>query len=403
MRDDALDAEVVRLRRRSVRIVLAVWVPLLLLGAGALVWVLDPFGLRPGCAPDAPPAEASKGPGWSGLAPAPLPTVMGSAMAWTGDDLVVYGGDAAGGRDRCVTGSAAAYDPSTGAWRSVADPPFKPLYQPQMLTIPNGVFTVGQPCTSQRTPQNTDPGCRPGGLAAAVYHPSDDRWEKLDVDPEVLDGTGGDDLPFIAGWDGVHVVLRSSDRLISYNPTTNEWQRWPLPPRQFFDGMCVVDGAVVAVDVFRPDIVIDKVEDRVDRSPLVSVSRNGSPWSPAISSHTGTGPSPAEAPVCAGNTVLVDNVAFDSEATSWRPSAAPPAEIGYFQDGQVAWTGDRLAIIENNTAATYEPRTDTWSVLGRTDKPNSWQPVWADGALVYQDPRAPTPGALIAAEIPAGA
>lgn len=395
-----VDDEAARLRRRSIRIVLMVWVPLLVLAAGVLVWRVDPFGVRPGCAPSPPAVADAAGPGWDGLADAPLPVIAGSAKAWTGDELVVYGGDAGIGRDTCPTAAGAAYDPSNGSWRRIADAPFAPLYQVQGLATPAGVFVTGQPCSSQRTPEDSIPGCEPGGLAAAMYDPQRDRWDEIGVTDDAFAGLPNEHVVYVLGWDGDQVVLRAPDRLLAYDPAADEWHRWPAPPTRFGDGLCVVDGGVVAVDVFRPDIIVDEVEDREDTSPTVSVSHAGSAWSAPISSGTGAGPSPAASPVCAGDDVLVIDVSFDSTTLRWTSVSPAPPQVGYFQGGQTAWTGDRLAIVTQNALSTYEPSTDAWAVLGPADAAGSWMPLWTGDALVYEDPDPSGRRVLVAVAVP---
>lgn len=231
--DDAL----ARARTRTIRIAIAVWVPLLLAGVGVAAWVLDPFEWQTGCAPSASAVDDAAGPGWDGLSDAPVATVRASAVAWTDDEMIVLGGNAGVGREVCPVRDGAAYDPTTGSWRTLSTPPFDPLYQVQAQWTGDELFVVGQPCSSQATPEDSVPGCRPGGLAAAGYDPDRDRWRKIDIDADVSDGLDDDAVLYIVGWDGDEVILRGPDRLVAFSPAGDRWRRLPDVPPQFRDGL----------------------------------------------------------------------------------------------------------------------------------------------------------------------
>src|SRR5262245_22108107 len=57
------------------------------------------------------------------LPPAPIPAVNGSAMVWTGTELIVWGGLV--DDEPCCSRSqdGAAFDPAAGTWRPIAPPP----------------------------------------------------------------------------------------------------------------------------------------------------------------------------------------------------------------------------------------------------------------------------------------
>src|SRR5690348_1640811 len=56
---------------------------------------------------------------WSELPPAPISARANPAVAWTGQQLLVWGGEAPSARDDTVYGDGAAYDPSTKTWTTL--------------------------------------------------------------------------------------------------------------------------------------------------------------------------------------------------------------------------------------------------------------------------------------------
>lgn len=97
---------------------------------------------------------------WSELPPPPLEGRSRAAVAWTGTELVVWGGT---GRTR-VFDDGAAYDPAAGTWRTIAPSPLSPRHGATALSTGALVLVVGG-------------GDNAGGLDdTAYYDPGLDRW-----------------------------------------------------------------------------------------------------------------------------------------------------------------------------------------------------------------------------------
>jgi hypothetical protein len=98
---------------------------------------------------------------WRSIAPAPLPPDRYSGV-WTGSELIVVGGGEA-----TVTG--AAYDPATDAWRTVSPPPIA-LVRYQLAWTGQRVLAVGGERTGEATEQQ---------FRALAYEPGSDTWVDL--------------------------------------------------------------------------------------------------------------------------------------------------------------------------------------------------------------------------------
>lgn len=164
------------------------------------------------------------------IPPAPIASRSGATGAWTVDELIVCCGIAAAG-DR--TDTAAAYNVSTGMWRTLADPPAALV----------GRYAAG--VWHQRCP-NVEAECDPdrppidfvvvsGGVAqpteVATYDTRSDRWRTIDGAP---DGIGTQ--PEIA-WTGTDLILwkraahgDGADSGYRYDPATDTWGELPPLP-----------------------------------------------------------------------------------------------------------------------------------------------------------------------------
>jgi hypothetical protein len=137
----------------------------------------------------------------------PLEPRDGSALAWTGSELVVWGGAiepvnrGLTGPDRQFT-DGAAYNPSTHTWRTMAAGPL-----PSSLSTPVAVST-GDAVVIAR------------GTSVARWDPDRNTWKQLDDAPAAVS-----DLAFVGPQ---HVVSVSANAVL--DPTTGGWQPLPTPP-----------------------------------------------------------------------------------------------------------------------------------------------------------------------------
>jgi hypothetical protein len=116
----AVPPAVVRKPRDRRPLLVAAAVLLVATGAATAVWALRSTGDGPTPAVDTV-EETGEPAGWQTLDPGPLDPREASALVWTGDELVVWGG----AREQSTDGfsDGAAYDPETASWRTLSPSP----------------------------------------------------------------------------------------------------------------------------------------------------------------------------------------------------------------------------------------------------------------------------------------
>jgi hypothetical protein len=181
----------------------AVWT-----GEELLVWGGDGH-LDDGAAYD--PAAGT----WREMAPSPLAARELPAAAWTGEELLVWGGD--GHLD-----DGAAYDPATDTWRPL---PPAPIDGRAPLSVWTGreLIVWG---TVQRSGVPRD---------GAAYDPATDTWRAIADGPIGLTDataawTGDEMIVFGAELDGNNVPSTPTAIGAAYDPVTDTWRRLPDSP-----------------------------------------------------------------------------------------------------------------------------------------------------------------------------
>jgi hypothetical protein len=160
---------------------------------------------------------------WAVLAHSPLGTRYGATFISDGQELLEFGGTAAGPDRGTPQDSGAAYDPARRRWRPIAAVPavVEPVDAASVWTG-NEVFVFGG------SPSSHQPGT--GCCVAGLYTPATDRWT---VSPKApLDEL---EAP-LAVWSGTSVILaglhsgtQQQLEVASYTPATNTWTRLTLP------------------------------------------------------------------------------------------------------------------------------------------------------------------------------
>jgi len=140
------------------------------------------------------------------LDPGPLAARADAAVAWTGEELVVWGGDIEAfnqglpGPDRQF-GDGAAYDPATRRWRTMSDGPLPTNDQtPRAVATAQGVVIAR-------------------GTDVALWNPKTNSWRKLDDAPSAVS-----DLTFT----GTEVMSAGANAALDLN--AGRWQSFPEPP-----------------------------------------------------------------------------------------------------------------------------------------------------------------------------
>jgi N-acetylneuraminic acid mutarotase len=209
-------------------VLLAVGVPALLLGghrpapaptAKLPGYLVPTVGAYPTGGPAG--AAALAGGHWTALPPAPIAGRDGSTVAWTGSQMLIWGGTSADGEHMYADG--AAYDPATDRWQTLPAAPLSARAGAASVWTGTELFVWGG---------NTDPT----HVAAdgALYDPATGTWRP--VPPGPLSGRGY----ATALWTGSEVVVvggipadgtpRVGLDAAAYDPATGTWQRLPDVP-----------------------------------------------------------------------------------------------------------------------------------------------------------------------------
>lgn len=156
---------------------------------------------------------------WDRIAPSPLDARVLAASAWTGAEVLIWGGSA----DPDLAGfldDGAAYDPAADTWRELPQAPISPR-------APLSVWT-GREFLLWGTAVRVDARPRDG----AAYDPVANSWRGIAPAPiELTDATaswtGKEMIVFGAALHGGNKPETETAIGAAYNPTTDEWRRIP--------------------------------------------------------------------------------------------------------------------------------------------------------------------------------
>jgi hypothetical protein len=159
-----------------------------------------------------------------GFSPGSVTNAGGAPGFWTGAELL-------------IPISGLAFDPSTETWRTIAPSPLADRAWATYVWAGDEVFGWGG-CWEERAKQQCDESNT--GLIGdgAIYDPQTDTWRSLPPSP--LDPA----VHVQAGWTGSEVVMAVTDprpnatgpNAAAFNPTTNTWRTLPdvpLSPRRY--------------------------------------------------------------------------------------------------------------------------------------------------------------------------
>lgn len=131
-------------------------------------------------------------------------------MVWTGEDLIVWGGEASDQGPAFADG--AAYNPSTNTWRLIAESPLSPRTFHVAVWTGNEMLIVA------------GFGERDG----AAYDPATDSWRSIQDPPVPLESPSRYES---AGsvWTGQELIIWeiSSDQVAAYAPDLDTWRTLP--------------------------------------------------------------------------------------------------------------------------------------------------------------------------------
>ena len=346
---------------------------------------------------------------WSSLPSAELGGRWHGASAWTGKELVVWGG-VNRSVDHVVSAMSdgAAFDPALGTWRSIASAPAGLAGSVQaaawsgdeLVVVANGVQTTAsqgaryRPASDSWLPMAPSPlGSRSSAASvwtggevlvvggeesqslseptALAYSPSSDTWRTVGT-PDFVPRRS-----VALVWTGKIVVAvgltemcsepgpctHLAPALASYDPATDAWTHGPADGLGPPDAPTYVygfvrsagwDGSSVVVTLRAPDRVL-----AIDPARLTATT--GAPPACAATAATGKFDVP---PILAGERLAwicpdgsVEGASGD--LTSWTKLAAGPTSPQPVSEPVLRWTGRDLLLWGGLAQVTFNPTTDT--------------------------------------------
>lgn len=187
--------------------------------------------IMPATIPDGPPDTLPAG--WAWRPVGPLRGRQGHVVAWTGTEVVLWGGDRPG---RSPEG--AAWNPESDRWRRIAPAPLSNRMHAASAWTGREVLVWG--------------GLSGRGLLddGAAYDPAADRWRPLARAP--LSGR----MPLASAWTGDELVVVGSKgygftqgitEAAAYDPAADTWRLFPPVPVAINEGRGVWTGREIAV------------------------------------------------------------------------------------------------------------------------------------------------------------
>jgi hypothetical protein len=244
---------------------------------------------------------------WRDLAAAPISARFNANTVWTGSEMIVWGGTGTSG----LLGDGAAYNPTTNTWRMIAKSPLGPRSSSDTLWTGSEMLVVSG--ATKPTGAIRSHGAVNTSVEAAAYDPANDRWRELP------DAPGTSTLPYPrAVWTGTQAFFlldgsrgRSAGApqvFAGYDPGTNQWVDQPQ-------------------------------SDLVPNADHIA-------W-----------------PVWTGNKVLIlgsgpgPSAAYDPISRAWTPLTAAPGVLGDYP----VWSGqEALFWSGREEGLAYNPASNTW-------------------------------------------
>jgi hypothetical protein len=155
---------------------------------------------------------------WEQMPDSPLSPRADPASAWSGRELLIWGGTDT--REERFFGDGAAYDPETGAWRML---PEAPIDARAALAV-----WTGDELLAWGTTVRVDPRPRDG----AAYDPETNEWRTIAEAPiELTDGTavwtGREMIVFGAALHGGNFPETETAIAAAYDRESDRWRRLP--------------------------------------------------------------------------------------------------------------------------------------------------------------------------------
>jgi hypothetical protein len=394
-------------RRRRRRLALAVVAVLTALVVASASAVLSRAGGHPNVAVSTNPPDPLAGltPGWHVLGAIPPAALSPDQAVWTGQRLIIW---------HAGTNSMVDFDPVTGQHQRVAASPLRPRANVVMAWTGREVLVWGGYPAPPGQPfyENGDDlsgaGAATPFVDGAAYNPSTQKWRRLPsapITPRLALGAVWTGKEFIVSGGPPRTQGRSQTPKqvatdgAAYNPTTNTWRHIPAAPISVTEGVVRWSGHEMLVfGSLRTDFPNSCRIDTTGATPPCTITdANGALYDPATnqwrklptSTVPGVGPTAAfadqEILATAG---VLNPQRYPLNSSSWQDATglhATPQEACY----TTLTGGGNLALLSNcgNSYAIFNPTTNTWANIANPPVPFDQQPwgdpLWTGHAFLY--------------------
>ena len=284
------------------------------------------------------------------------------AAVWTGQQMLIWGGDGPNGQ----FADGAMYDPRSDVWTLLPDSPLSARNAPAAVWTGEEVILWGGSSSS---------GDQQDG---AAYDPATRRWRSIAEAPFASAGRP------VGLWTGSEMVVLAgfnSRDAAAYDPATDRWRTLPnLPGRLQAPNPVGVWANDKVVTVIRSNGPTPAAPPRLERPRLVSLRLDSDEWSSVRDLPSGQAvlASTGDALLVAAGSESFELLGGDSKEIAIAPAGAA---VG---DTSSVWTGTELLLWEGDTASAIDPAAGTWQSIPGGDSSRRTQSavVWADGVLL---------------------
>jgi N-acetylneuraminic acid mutarotase len=334
-------------------------------------------------APTDPGAGPARPAGWRKLQAAPLRSRHNASAVWTGREMIVWGGAWRAGNASIWLDDGAAYDPAGDRWRQIANSPLAPRSEAFIAWTGSQVLVWG----GQK--QGSITGFGDEFSDGALYDPAKDTWKPMAALP-LVERYGAR-----AVWTGKRLVVWGGASAAAgkdpppladgaaYDPGSNKWAKLSAAP--LAGRMAPLAGARGEAVLFSWGPGEVKDGQRVPASDSALYDPGPNHW-------TSAAPAPAppkqtwclDASACVGidtgsRVVFAgQGLAWDAAANRWTPTAAGLFADPFLEGKAQAWTGSRVLFWGGGTTESpgdvppatvtpaggaYDVAADRWEAL----------------------------------------
>jgi hypothetical protein len=292
---------------------------------------------------------------WESLPASPLGGRSGAASAWTGRELLIWGGWDGGFRDPPFFDDGAAFDPVAGTWRML---PPAPIEARTAFSVWTGEELIVWGST-ERADRRLD---------GAAYDPSTDTWRTIaDGAMDITDGsavwTGDEMIVFGAALDSNNHADTPTAIGAAYDPATDTWRA--LPPSDLSPQAMTAEwlnGELIAWDYDQASSAYDPEADAWRTLPDVPLRFSECRPKSVVTSRTVFGEFCGKTVVFSPNEAAWHSVPMPSpDPPGGCCSVLEPAAAGDVVIVSTHFYGDALEAIDRRTFAYNPP------VVVRTD------------------------------------